>query len=366
MRVPLAVLLLGAAACSGAIPTPVDTTAERFDTAEAEAARERAPDMFAAAERARVEAIRARRRGDLRAARDHATRARLLLAAAVSEADRLALEERRLELEERARQLEEQAARDVRARLALQAEMGRRVAARVAARQAALAFEQAAEEEARRYRAQADERARMYREAADILLHRAELLSSAARALGADATRISQVTDLIEETQRENDPARRLQRAQDAVGGALVALGEARASRDGPTADEAAALRETATQMGFEVEQRDRGLTVRVEDVFGGRGSRPLPARRARLEQLAALLAAHPHGPVQVHAFGAGRAARRLADARASALAESLARHGVTRDRLLPEGIVDDDGSRDAEVVFVAYGASDRPADQPR
>ncbi len=349
------------AACGAGGPSPVETTAERFDAPEARAARDRAPDMYGAAERAHQEAVRAQRGGDGRAAQDHATRARLLLSAAVAESDRLALEERRLALEEQARSLEEQAARDVHARLALQAEMGRSVSARVAAQQAAAAFERAAEDEARRYRARSDERAQMYREAAEVLLRRAALLISAAHALGATEARLSQATDLVEEAERIRDPAERMQRAQDAVRGALVALGEARAAQEGPVPDEAAALGEAAEQMGFAVEQRDRGLVVRVDGVFGGQAGRPSPAGRRRLEQLAALLLAHPHGPVQVNAYGNGRAARRLADARATAVAEELARHEVPRDRLSPEGVVDaTDGTDAAEVVFLSYGAVDR------
>lgn len=342
--------------CAGAPPTPVETAAERFEAPEAETARSRAPDMWASADRARQEAEEAQQRGDASAAADHATRARLLLAAAIAESDRLVVEERRLAMEEQVRGIEEQAARDVSARLEIQADMGRRASARVAAQQAAMAFQRAAEDESRRYRATTDERARMHREAADILLRRATLLLSAAQAMEASEARVAQVTDLIEESERADDAALRLQRAEEAVRGALIVLGEARRAREGPTTDEVSALREAATQAGFEIEQLDRGLVVRFEGAFVGRAAQPGPAARRRIEQLAALVAAHPHGPVQVNAFGSGAAARRLADTRATAVANEIAQHEVPRDRLSPEGIVDPQADEAAVwVVFVAY-----------
>lgn len=360
------VAVVANAGCGSASP-PAATT-ERFSAPEAQAARERAPDMYAAAQRAREQAEQARARGDERAAQDHDTRARLLLSAAIAESDRLELEERRLELEARATELEEQAARDAHARVEIDAEMERRAAARVAAHEASLAFERAEEDEPRRYRAQADERTRMHREAADVLLQRARLLSSAAEAMGAGAERIRAVTDAIEETERIDDPERRLGAAQDALFGALAAIGEARAASEGPSADESAALLSQAREMGLEVQQRDRGLTVVIEGAFRGTaGTRLRGSAGGTLEKVAALLEAHPHGPVQVHGFGVGRAARRVADARANAVVQALVRAGASRDRLSPEGVVDvePDAAGSAEVVLNAYGPVDRPSAPP-
>ena len=361
MRRAFSLIVLLVAGCAGAPPSAVETTAERFRAPEAETARERAPDIWAQADRARQEAEEAQRSGDSRAAADHATRARLLLAAAIAEADRLEVEERRLEMEEQARALEEQTSRDVTARLELQAEMGRRASARVAAQQAAMAFQRAAEDEGRRYRATNDERARLHREAADILLRRATLVLSAAEAMGATPARAAQVTDVIEEAEQTDEPALRMQRAHDAVRGAFVALGEARASREGPAPDEIAALREAASQAGFTVEQDDRGVVVRADGIFAGRAARPSPAARRRLAQLAAIVAAHPHGPVQVHSFVPGAALRRQADARAATVATELATEHVPRDRLLPEGVIEPGEDQDAIwLVFVAYRPADR------
>src|SRR5688572_14244282 len=102
--------------CGGATPSSA-ILVEAFGAPEARLARERAPDVFAAAERAREAAVRAEDRGDGDAAADHSTRARLLLAAAVAESDRIDLEERRLGAERREQRAFEAARRDELARV---------------------------------------------------------------------------------------------------------------------------------------------------------------------------------------------------------------------------------------------------------
>jgi hypothetical protein len=350
------------AACSGARPAPSSILDERFDTAEAEAARETAPDLYAAASRARIAAAHAEEAGRRDVAEDHSTRARLLLDAAIAEAERLALEEERLAVEAREAETELAHGRAVTRREEILLEVRRIEASRVAAAESAAAFERATEDEARRYRGRSDERAALHQAAAAVLARRAHLLLAAAQAQGAGTERITTVNELLERADEERNAAEKLQLTERAVRDALRALGEARQSRPAPTTDERAALIEEAEQVGFSVEQRDRGLTVIVPNVFRGNVAAPTGGGRRRMSRLAALIQAHPHGPVQIQAYGSGgtRARQRTSARRANWATRILSNEGVPQERLAADGIVDDVGQASIvdsiEATFVSYG----------
>ncbi len=285
--------------------------------------------------------------------------------AAIAEAERLALEEERLAVEADEAETQLAHGRAVRRREEILLEVRRIEAARIAAAEAAAAFERAAEDEGRRYRGRADERAALHREAAGVLARRAHLLLAAAQAQGAGAERVATVNQLLERADAENDAAQKLRLTERAVRDALRALGEARRRRPAPTMDERAALIEEADQAGFSVEQRDRGLTVIVAGVFRRGGASPTGRGRRRITRLAALIQAHPHGPVQVHAHGSGSAAarRRTSTARADLATRLLENEGVPAERLSGEGVVDvaaDPTIANAvEATFVSYGPGD-------
>ncbi len=356
----LALFLLPSVACSGARPAPSSLLDDRFDTPEAEQAREAAPDLYAAANRARIAAEHAEEAGRREVAEDHSTRARLLLDAAIAEAERLALEEERLRVEAREAETELAHGRAVEQREEILGEVRRIEASRVAAAESSAAFERATEDEAHRFPA-SDERTALHREAAQVLAHRAELLAAAAQAEGAEAERIASVSELLERADAANDVAQKLQLTERAVRDALRALGEARRGRPGPSTDERAALIEEASQIGFSVEQSDRGLTVVVPEVFRGNVAAPTGGGRRKMSQLAALIQAHPHGAVQIQAHGAGSASarHRTSTARAEWAARVLEGEGVPDERLTPAGVVDDaadPGVADAvEATFLAY-----------
>lgn len=345
-----ALLVVSSASCSGS-PTRDDGLAELFEAEGPRAARTRAPDMLGAADRAREDAESARRRGDADAAADHATRARLLLTAAVAESERIALEERRLAIEARIEELDAQAARDAVATREIEAEVERLLASRLAQREARRMFEIASEDEPRRFRRVEDDRAQMHREAAAFLRTRASLLLAAAEALGAEPASLIPARERVEEAGRVRDVTEQVTAAQDAFRAAQALLGAARARSEGPDADQRAALVRDAGEQGFEVEQVDRGLVVVVDGVFRGRGAQ---VEAASARRIAALLSAHPHGPVRVEVMGE----RRAAAARAEALERALVAAGVPEARVGADPVA---GEPRVALVFVAYAAQHGP-----
>ncbi len=357
----LAALAFLAAGCGAAPPT--STLRALFDTAEAHSAARRAPDLFARAADARQRTLAAERAGDREAADDEATRAQLLLAAAIAESDRIAFENRRLAAEARARRAVQAARRDevATAETLRQTELG--MAAEVAAEQGGIAFARAVGDERRRYRTSREERDQMHRDAVAPTVRRARLALAAAVALGAGAADQAQVQRGIDQAGQATDPAAALEAAEDAVRAAYAALGRVRATRGAaPNRDEVAALVHDAGEAGFDVEQQDRGVVVTVPRAFAGRSTRPVSAAVARLAQL---LAAHPHGPVRIEVStttGATASRPRLARARADALVAALTAAGAKPSRVTGASVGDDpagDTSGRVDAVFVAYAPPD-------
>ncbi len=362
-RLPLVLILAGtlSAACGGR-PIPSNLLRERFESVEAREARQRAPDLWAAAARARRAAETEDAAGRRDVAEDESTRARLLLDAAVAESRRLELEEERLALEARERDAELAYTRDAARRDAVMAEVTRREAARVATQQAALTFQDAVVDEGRRYRARTDERAALHRDAAAVLVRRAGLLVAAARALDAPAEAVAPVDNLLERADHEPDGDRKVELADRAVRAALAAIGTARASSAEPTGDEVASLVDDAHDAGFDVEQRDHGMVVRIADVFAGSSTSPSAAASRKLRRLAAIAAAHPHGAIQVIGFAAGPSdagRMRLASTRGSRASAVLVHENVPEARVSAAGLADapdPEAAGAVEVVFLAYG----------
>ncbi len=356
---PVSALLVGLlVSCGGGRPEPVETIDQRLDERELASARERAPDMVAAAERAREAASRAQEAGDVVAADDHATRARLLLAAAVAESDRIDAEQRRIASEARADVAEETVARDRAALARVEEETRRLLAARVAREVAAQTRAIAELDEARRYRASAAEREAMYAEASVALQKRARLVLAAAEALGTSAEDLEPARDLIDRARTARPASRAMQLSDDGNRAALRLLGEARARGDAPSAGEVGTLMEALRTAGFTVDQLDRGLAVTIE-------SGNARASASRIRRFADIASAHPHGPLQVEATGAQAAQR------GSRIVTALTGAGIAeaRVRAAPH---DGAGDPRIDVVFVAYSpivrhpaapSSDAPAE---
>ena len=346
------------AACGG---TPSSSSLdELFEATVADDARQRAPDLYAAAVRARADSDAALEADDVPAAADHATRARLLLLAAEAEADRLVLEEHRLTLVRRTRRADEAVARDTRARLALETEMTRLRSAQVAGEEAARVFTQAEVDEERRFRGQAEQRDRVQLQAAAAVATRSRLLLAAAMALGASDADAAGTSRAIAAVASARDGNRAMLIADRALRAAIELLGTARSRHPGPTTDEIAALHAGALSAGFAAEQLDRGVVIGLRSAFTGRGPRLSADVRDDLERLADLIKAHPHGPVQVHGYGGGdgATAERLAIERVEQAVAYLRAQGIGADRLQPMPLTAEpptNGDR-LEVVFVSYG----------
>lgn len=342
MKRPLSLGLLLSAlalvACGGA-PSARSTIGDLFEGPEIGAARERAPDLLALAESARDEADAAWRAGQEAAAQDHETRARLLVGAAIAEADRVALDVRRQEAEAREEAAVAQANRDDAQRAELTRAQSRQLAADVALQEGRSALAQAERDEVRRARRHAPQTKQAHRIAATALARRARMTVAAARAMGAPETELMALLTSLEA--RPTNPTEALALADRVHSEALGLLGGARSSRGRATAAELRSLVEAARAAGFEVRSLPRGVVL---------SDRALPGRGAlstgRATRLADIVRAHPHGEVLLQAPDARTASRFEAVQRFLADAP-----GVDPARLRAATV-----EGDAQIVFVAYG----------
>ncbi len=364
MRSAILFAVVVSTACGPGAPRASAPLRAQLASAEAAAARERAPDLVARVEAALDDADAAERAGDALAAADHATRARLFLEAALAEATRLEDEGERSNLEAQIATLLARAHRDEDAREAMGREQAREAAASAAREEALAALALAESDEARPLRRErlSLEQAADVRRAAAALRARARLAMAAARALGADDASMAATDAAITESEgATGDPLAALSHAERAHRESLRALGARRAAAEGPGPDGPAVLAEAARAEGFEVVSLPEGLAVEVEGLFTG--SSPAPARNAasRLARLAALVAAHPHGPVQVQAQVAqeGRAADARAERRAEAVRRALVEGGIDEARLtaqpIPTALRGDEPVARVRLLFVAY-----------
>lgn len=347
-------------ACGGGATVTSDLRA-RLASPEGRTAHERAPDLVAQVEEALDDAEGA---SSPEAAADHATRARLLLDAAVTEAARIEDEEARQVIEARVGEVLARARRDEDARAAIGNELARTASIRAAREEAERALTQAATDETRRGRRGrvSLEEARDLRRAAETFRARARLTAAAATALGAPAEALAAASEALTASDRARDPLEALASAERANREALRALGAARSQREGPGPDGASALAEAARAEGFEPIAVPTGLAIETEGLFSGSGI--ARAARPKIERLAALITAHPHGPVQVQAQAppSGRTGERLAVQRAEALRRALIAAGADEARLNAEGIPPSLAAQTpvdrARLLFVAYPAT--------
>jgi len=352
-----------ATACGPGTPRSTEGLRARLASDETAPARERAPELIARVEQTLDEAEAAEARGDEAAASDHATRARLLLEAAMAEAARARNEAERADMEREIATLLERARRDEAARAEIASALTQRAAAATAREEALRALRQAEQDEgrpARRRRVSMEEAADL-RRAAAALRARARLTLAAARALGGDDEALGPASEALDAAEAERDPAEGLAASDRAHHAALRALGAARASAEGPSADAPAALAEAATEQGFTALALPEGTAVEAEGLFRGASTTLAGASRARVERLATLVQAHPHGPVQVQAQAAqmGSAGDRVAERRAEAVRVALIAAGVDPDRItaqpIPSALRGDTAMERVRAVFVAY-----------
>ncbi|WP_053230734.1 hypothetical protein [Sandaracinus amylolyticus] len=361
-----AVVLIACVGCGGGQRRASDVRRE-LDASGLDEARESAPDLVAAARDALEEVERAEAAGELEAAADHATRARLLAEAALTERERAQADAARLEIEQRSIELEEQALRDEAAARALDMESARLAASRAAREELARAMERAQQDEAqpaRRRRVSVGDDAQV-RRAALAIRERARLLASAAAAMGGELSALARVEELARRSANESAPMESLELAEQAHEQARALLGAVRRSRPAPAREEIGAAIEAIETARLRAVQLERGLAIELEEMFRAGTATPSAGASARITRAAEVLRALPHGPVaiEVDVSGTGDPATRVARQRGEWARGALIAAGVPEDRVVwrePSAPRAGDGER-LRLVLVAYAEAPAP-----
>lgn len=174
------------------------------------------------------------------------------------------------------------------------------------------------------------------REVATVLAERAAQWVAAACAMGLAADRCEALGQRIDRAAATADPRARVGALRALLPDCERALGDARRPR-GPSAAEAAALLELAQERGLTTEVDAGGVAVVLRDAFAPDGSTLSRGGVHQLEQLAALLRAHPHGVVRTElaqsTTGTARAAQ-LGERRLRAIVQALMASPEARGRI--------------------------------
>ena len=249
-----------------------------FEAPGAALAEELAPDLYRQAEIAWGAAEQAAQRGAEAAHRDHRTVARLWLAAAIVEADRVELERRRLALQAEEEQWGRQLAKDQAAASLVAEDISRYEARAIALREA-----ERLSNSPRRGPSQAQTSA---------LLTRVRLNLALAKALGADDSAVEPLdarARMIEE--RYPDSA---ERADELLHDSESLIGDMREKWPEPLPGASVELVETALVTGFSADRGNTGVVIRSERFFTASGQ----VSAATVKRFGGLLDAFPHGPV--------------------------------------------------------------------
>lgn len=356
------VLALALAGCGGGMQVS-HTLASDLDAMDLDGAAARAPDLVSAA-RAAAEDTRAdEARGEMAAAEDDATLARLYAQAAIDERARLDADEARLGAERETLEAEAELHATEAASAGSAAELARLAAARTAREEGARSLARAEQDEARPGRARHDSLSDPadLRTAASAIRDRAQLLSAAATALGAGSA--STVDDLLAASTAASTPLESLRLADRAHAAARARLAEARRAHPGVDEARVASLVEAAESEGFHAVRLARGTGLELEHAFDGSATRPNHAAEGRLARLAALVASYPDGPVRVEIDSATAAdVGRLAAPRASAVVHALVAGGLDASRVSAADPIPLDGTPTpgarVRVVLTAYVAT--------
>ena len=231
-----------------------------MDAEQVEALRPVAPNAVSRAEAAHEEAERAAASGDVRAAGDHQTLARLYLTiaeetGALAEQEQLLAQEE-AELEAEAQSLEEEA----RIAQRLAAEHRLHEAQATATEEARRAYVLASIDEPRRLRRRATAMALARRRATSALLDRAKLISAAATLLGVAAP--EDFRESVDGAESESDPTQALIRAQAIHRAAMARLGVAR-REEGFSMDQCRSFVEMALERDLLADLAPEGVMVR-------------------------------------------------------------------------------------------------------
>jgi len=277
LRLTILSLCTIALACAGS--QSARTSEALFETPAAELAHRHAPDLYGHAKRAWADAGEAERRKDERAADDRRTEARLWLAAAVAESERIELDRRRTELRVEEERWAKQLARDQEASADVAQDISRYEARAVAL------------EEAERLSTLTEDRT-VSGATLDAVLNRVRLNLALAEALGAteqDLRTLRERTELFARTRPES-----ARRAEDLLLKSEALIGKMRAEWPEPQPGASTELVDTARVTGFSADRLGNAVVVRSERFFTSGGQ----VSNATMKRFFGLLAAYPHGPV--------------------------------------------------------------------
>lgn len=304
---PRVLLILAAIAYAGCAAQQASRDTESmFSSPAAELARERAPDLYEKAQRAWAEAGEARRRKEQQAADDHRNEARLWLAAAVTEAERLHLDERRAELQVEEERWAKQLARDQEASAIVARDISRYEARAVALR------------EAERISA-LSEGSELSDATLDAVLTRVRMNLALAEALGADEEQVARLVERAEQIARRRPGSANVAEALLMKSEALI--GYTRAEWAEPRPGASTELMETAVLNGFSADRGGSGVLIRSQRFFGS----STRVSDVTVKRFHGLLAAFPHGPVACQ-VAVPELQSRVWAKRAAALVEQLRR----------------------------------------
>ncbi len=328
----LALVSCLATACGGRQQT--ESSATLFESPAAALAKELAPDLYANADIATAGAERARRDRDPDAAEELETEARLWLAAAATEGERIELDRRRAELEREEERWSKQLGRDQEAAAAVARDISLYEARDVALR------------EAERLSPNAPNASTEQVVAA--LLSRARLNLALARALGASQAELRPREDRAAEIETRSPRSADLAEALLLDTEALI--GTMRRQWPEPLPGASTELVQTALVMGFVADRTNTGVIVRSDGFFDASGQ----VSGATVRRFEGLLAAFPHGPVACQ-VGVSGSPNKSSTRRAAGLVDRLERTEagdrvsttIVRTKALPVGAV--------QCTFAAY-----------
>ncbi len=279
MRPYLLPIVACVAAVACAAQQTTRTSDELFASPAAEAAREHAPDLYGRAKSAWAAADEAQRRKDRPAADDHRAEARLWLAAAITEADRIQVDRRRAEVQSEEERWAKQLARD-------------QEAAAVVAQDISSAQARAvARKEVERLEALQDSSV-VSGGTLDAVLARVRLNLALAEAIGATDEQLLPLRERAELVARKGAvPA---ETAQALLSKSEELIGAMRADWPEPGPGAATELVETAVVKGFSADRLPTGVLIRSDRFFTSAGQ----VSNATVERFHELLVGFPHGPI--------------------------------------------------------------------
>lgn len=276
-HLPALVACVAAMACA-AQQTP-RTSDEIFASPAAEAARQHAPDLYGRAKSAWASADEAQRRKDRPAADDYRAEARLWLAAAMTEADRIQMELRRAEVQSEEERWAIQLARDQEASAAVARDISSSQAKAVARK------------EAERLTG-LQQKSFVSGETLDAVLARVRLNLALAEAIGATDAQLLPLRERVELiTRKKVVPA---EMAEELLSNSEELIGEIQAQWPEPGPGAATELVETAMVKGFAADRLPTGVLIRSDRFFTSAGQ----VSNATVKRFQELVSGFPHGPI--------------------------------------------------------------------